>query len=221
MCAYQGVKNVRFSEYFAHVLIEYSIFNAFPWTVSTSRSWEISLSQSQSPNKKFIIFTIHWSTFLSLFLLLFLFLLQLLLYQITLKLVQTYHGSLMNRQTDVAKVLLLIKLISRKLTTSLWLPLFCFYMFRSSHRRYSVKKRQDLFMYKLSPISGRCPQWLVFFKNLFYQNNCKEAMNTGGGQIRGALFNCFIVKKCPFLYLPDAVLSFWNNPSLLLSFLII
>ena len=40
-----------------------------------------------------------------------------------------------------------------------------------------------------------------FFKNLFYHNNCKEAMNTGGGQIKGPLFNFFLAKKCPFLYL--------------------
>ena len=33
-------------------------------------------------------------------------------------------------------------------------------------------------------------------------------MNIGGGQIRGAFFNFFVVKKCPFLYLPDAALSF-------------
>ena len=40
------------------------------------------------------------------------------------------------------------------------------------------------FRLKLSPTSGCCPQWLIFFKNLFYQKNCKEAMNIGGGQIR-------------------------------------
>ena len=37
-------------------------------------------------------------------------------------------------------------------------------------------------------------------------------MNIGGGQIRGALFNFFVVKKCPFLHLPEAVLSCYNNP---------
>ena len=37
-------------------------------------------------------------------------------------------------------------------------------------------------------------------------------MNIWGGQIRGALFNLFVVKKCPFLYLPDAALSFYNKP---------
>ena len=62
------------------------------------------------------------------------------------------------------------------------------------------------FRLKLSPISRRCPQWLIFFfKSLLYQNNCKEAMNIGGGQIRGALFNCFVVKSalfCIFRLLP-------------------
>ena len=42
-------------------------------------------------------------------------------------------------------------------------------------------------------------------KNLIFQNNCKEAMKIGGG---GALFNFFVVKRCPFLYLPDATLNF-------------
>ena len=36
-----------------------------------------------------------------------------------------------------------------------------------------------------------------FSQNLFRQNNCKDAMNIGGVQIRGALFNFFEVKKCP------------------------
>ena len=38
-------------------------------------------------------------------------------------------------------------------------------------------------------------------KNLLYQNNCKQAMNTGGGQIKGAILDFFVVKKRPFLYL--------------------
>ena len=37
-------------------------------------------------------------------------------------------------------------------------------------------------------------------------------MNIGRDQIRGALFNFFVVKKCPFLYLPDTAHSFQNNP---------
>ena len=75
-----------------------------------------------------------------------------------------------------------------------------------------IHKFGDYFRLKLSPTSGRCPWWLIFFKNLFYQKNCKEAVNIGEGQIRGALFfNFFVVKKCPFLHLPDAALSFYNN----------
>ena len=74
----------------------------------------------------------------------------------------------------------------------------------------SLKKcvYRGYFRIKLSPISGCCPQGLIFFKTLFYQKNCKEVMNIWGGEIRGALFNFFVVKKCPFVYLPDAVLSF-------------
>ena len=37
-------------------------------------------------------------------------------------------------------------------------------------------------------------------------------MNIGESQIRGALFNFFVVKKCPFLHLPDAAPSFYNYP---------
>ena len=48
---------------------------------------------------------------------------------------------------------------------------------------------------------------LFFFKNLLYQNNCKEAMNIRGGKIGGALFNCFIVKSALFC-------TFWMLPSL-------
>ena len=33
-------------------------------------------------------------------------------------------------------------------------------------------------------------------------------MNIGEVKIRGALFNFFVVEKCPFLHLPDAALSF-------------
>ena len=40
------------------------------------------------------------------------------------------------------------------------------------------------------------PSKTYFFKNLFYHNNCKVAVNIEGGQIRGALFNLFVVKKC-------------------------
>ena len=71
------------------------------------------------------------------------------------------------------------------------------------HQIYRVS---DYFRPKLSPTSGRCLQRLIFFKNLFYQNNCKEAMNIEGGQIRGAHFNFFAVKKylsCIFWTLPS------------------
>ena len=64
------------------------------------------------------------------------------------------------------------------------------------------------FRLKLSPNSGCCPWWLIFFKDLFYQNVCKEAMSIGGSQIRGALLNFSVVKKCPVLYPLDAALSF-------------
>ena len=36
-------------------------------------------------------------------------------------------------------------------------------------------------------------------------------MNIGLGQITDALFNFFAMKKGPYLYLPDAALSFYNN----------
>ena len=74
--------------------------------------------------------------------------------------------------------------------------------------RYGMWHIRDYFRIKLSLTSGCCPRWLIFFKNLFYQNNCKEAMDIRGGQIRGALFMFFIVQKRPFLYLSDAALSF-------------
>ena len=41
----------------------------------------------------------------------------------------------------------------------------------------------------------------MFYKNLFCQNNCKEAMNKRGGQNRGTPFNFFVVQKCLFLKL--------------------
>ena len=57
---------------------------------------------------------------------------------------------------------------------------------------------RGFFSLKLSPTSGHCPWWLIFFKHLSYQSNCKETVNIGGGQVRGALFNFSVVKKCPF-----------------------
>ena len=71
---------------------------------------------------------------------------------------------------------------------------------RSQHNCDCGKKINDrvYFRLELSLTSGRCPQWFMFFKNLFYQNNCKVTMNIGAGKITGAFLNCFIVKKCSF-----------------------
>ena len=63
---------------------------------------------------------------------------------------------------------------------------------------FELNYTRGYFRLKLNPTSRCCPQWPIFFKNLFYQNNCKDAMNIGGGQIRGALFDFFVVKKCSF-----------------------
>ena len=53
---------------------------------------------------------------------------------------------------------------------------------------------------------------LFFSKMCFIKKNCEEAMNIEGDQIRGALFNLFVVKKFPFLHLADAALSYnYNN----------
>ena len=90
-----------------------------------------------------------------------------------------------------------------------WCLLACYRLWRHSCTVLSMTR--GYVRLNLSPTSGRCPWWLIFFKNLFYQKNCKEAMNIGGGQIRDPLYN-FVVKKCPFLHLPDAALSFYNNP---------
>ena len=54
------------------------------------------------------------------------------------------------------------------------------------------------FRLKLSSTSGCCPWWFIFFKNLFYQKKRKEAMNIGGGQISGTLFNFFEWKSVLF-----------------------
>ena len=54
------------------------------------------------------------------------------------------------------------------------------------------------FRLKVSPTSGRCPGWLICFKNLFHQNDCKETMDIGGGQIRGVFFKFFCSEKVFF-----------------------
>ena len=57
------------------------------------------------------------------------------------------------------------------------------------------------FRLKLSLTSRGSPQWLILFKDLLNQNNCKEYMNIkgeeGGGEVKlgmGALFNFFVFK---------------------------
>ena len=50
---------------------------------------------------------------------------------------------------------------------------------------------------KLHPTFGCCPQF-IFFENLFHQKQCKYAVNIGMAQIRGALLQFFLGKKCPF-----------------------
>ena len=42
---------------------------------------------------------------------------------------------------------------------------------------YSTQRSElrDYFRLKLTPTFGQCPKWLIFFKKLFYWNNCKEA----------------------------------------------
>ena len=40
-----------------------------------------------------------------------------------------------------------------------------------------VVDARGYFRLKLSPTSGYCPQWLIFFKKNLCLNNCKEAMN--------------------------------------------
>ena len=54
------------------------------------------------------------------------------------------------------------------------------------------------FRLKLSLTSGLCLEWLIYFKNLFYQNSCKEATNIGGGQIRGPLLTFLLWKNALF-----------------------
>ena len=53
-----------------------------------------------------------------------------------------------------------------------------------------------------------CPLWLIFFENLFYRKQCKYAMNIGVAQIRGALSQFIVVKKCSFVSLPDTAFHF-------------
>ena len=58
------------------------------------------------------------------------------------------------------------------------------------HCIYLANTFRNYFRLKLSTISGCCPQWLVFSK-ICFTKSCKDAMNTWGGQIMGALLNVF------------------------------
>ena len=57
---------------------------------------------------------------------------------------------------------------------------------RSYKHMFLKRYIRGYFRLKLSPTSGRCPWWLIFSKTFFYQKNCKEAMNIGGGQKTGS-----------------------------------
>ena len=65
---------------------------------------------------------------------------------------------------------------------------------------------QGLFLAKTESNFWTLPLMTYFMHNFELQNNCKEAMNIGEGQDRGALVNLFVVKKCPFCI-------FWMLPS--------
>ena len=84
----------------------------------------------------------------------------------------------------------------------------------SQHNCDYEKKIHDrgYFRLKLSLTSGHCPQWLMFFKNLFYQNNCKVTMNIGASKITGAFLNFFVVKKCPFFVSSGCCSQFLKLP---------
>ena len=53
-----------------------------------------------------------------------------------------------------------------------------------------------------------CPQWFIFFTNLFSQRQCKNAVNIGVTQIRVVLLQFFWGEKYPFICLLDAALNF-------------
>ena len=52
-----------------------------------------------------------------------------------------------------------------------------------------MMNNQGLFQAKTESDFQMLHLMTYFFQKFVYQNNCKEAMNIGGGQIRGALFN--------------------------------
>ena len=110
---------------------------------------------------------------------------------------------------------------------------FMFWQILLSISRYTWFLGFELYIYiyilyiytwvKLSPTFGRCPRWLIFFRSVFYQNNwnnCKKVMNRGRGQIRGALYNFFVVKKCLFcvfqMYYNRFIKSFYEQVCLII-----
>ena len=50
---------------------------------------------------------------------------------------------------------------------------------------------------ELHPTFRLCPQWFIFFKNLFYKKQCKYIKNFGIVQIRGAHLKYI---SCPFIH---------------------
>ena len=74
-------------------------------------------------------------------------------------------------------------------THQLW-KLFCGKPWK--HCRHQVWTKTESDFRRLSSMA-------YFLKNLFYQNNCKEAINIVGVQSRAALFNFFVVKMLFFV----------------------
>ena len=67
----------------------------------------------------------------------------------------------------------------------------------SKVRYYTSTYIKGCFNLKLSPTPGRFPWWLISFKTLFYQNNCKETMNIGEVRL-GVPFLTFLYWKSSF-----------------------
>ena len=68
---------------------------------------------------------------------------------------------------------------------------------------------------KLHPTFGPCPWWFIFQKNLFYQKQCKYAMNTVLAEIKTAWTLPLISKINPgsgcFLLITAACIVFWKK----------
>ena len=60
---------------------------------------------------------------------------------------------------------------------------------------------------ELCPAFGRCPLIYFVFKNLFYQKQCKYAMNIRLTQIRGTFYS-FFREKVPFYITAGHCLQF-------------